>query len=120
MRSSGSDQASSVGSKWTGAFMGGNSCSWGELTRIIYRPVGCWRGCGSVIRAIALCDSRSYIAHTGQGTRSMPNASRQRGSEPRAMRLAGSVLQEARQAGLLDDRTDHVSFRAPRALIEAA
>jgi hypothetical protein len=37
---------------------------------------------------------------------------------------AGAVcrvtLQEARQAGLLDDKTDHVSFRAPRALIEAA
>jgi hypothetical protein len=34
--------------------------------------------------------------------------------------LSGSILQEARQAGLLDDEIDHVSFRAPRALIEAA
>jgi hypothetical protein len=30
------------------------------------------------------------------------------------------LMEEARQAGLLDDKTEHVSFRAPRALIEAA
>ncbi len=31
------------------------------------------------------------------------------------------VLEEARRAGLLDgDRTQHVSFRAPKALVEAA
>ncbi len=31
------------------------------------------------------------------------------------------VLEEARRAGLLDgDRSEHVSFRAPKALIEAA
>jgi len=31
------------------------------------------------------------------------------------------VLEEARLAGLLDgDKTEHVSFRAPRALVEAA
>jgi hypothetical protein len=29
-------------------------------------------------------------------------------------------MEEARQAGLLDDKTEHVSFRAPKALIEAA
>ena len=34
---------------------------------------------------------------------------------------ASVVLEEARRAGLLDgDRTEHVSFRAPKALIEAA
>jgi hypothetical protein len=33
----------------------------------------------------------------------------------------GSVLEDARRAGLLDgDKTEHVSFRAPRALVEAA
>jgi hypothetical protein len=35
--------------------------------------------------------------------------------------LASSVLEDARRAGLLDgDKTEHVSFRAPPALIEAA
>lgn len=34
---------------------------------------------------------------------------------------AAATLEEARRAGLLDgDRTEHVSFRAPKALIEAA
>ena len=40
-----------------------------------------------------------------------------------AGRRAGAaiVLEDARRAGLLDgDRTEHVSFRAPKALIEAA
>jgi hypothetical protein len=41
-----------------------------------------------------------------------------RASDPRRSRV---VLDEARRAGLLDgDKTEHVSFRAPRALIEAA
>lgn len=35
--------------------------------------------------------------------------------------VASVVMEEARRAGLLDgDSTEHVSFRAPRALIEAA
>ncbi len=35
--------------------------------------------------------------------------------------LHGSVLEEARRAGLLDgDKTEHVSFRAPPALLDAA
>jgi hypothetical protein len=34
--------------------------------------------------------------------------------------LGSALIEEARQAGLLDDKTEHVSFRAPRALIEAA
>ena len=34
---------------------------------------------------------------------------------------AGATLEEARRAGLLDgDKTEHVSFRAPPALVEAA
>lgn len=31
-----------------------------------------------------------------------------------------AVIEDARQAGLLDDKTEHLSFRAPRALVEAA
>jgi hypothetical protein len=39
----------------------------------------------------------------------------------RAARSAVTVIEEARLAGLFDgDRTEHISFRAPRALIEAA
>lgn len=35
--------------------------------------------------------------------------------------LAATVLEDARRAGLLDgDKTEHLSFRAPPALIEAA
>lgn len=35
--------------------------------------------------------------------------------------MAAIVMEEARRAGLLDgDRTEHVSFRAPKALIDAA
>jgi hypothetical protein len=35
--------------------------------------------------------------------------------------LHASVIEEARRAGLLDgDKTEHVSFRAPPALVEAA
>jgi hypothetical protein len=50
----------------------------------------------------------------------MPAARRPRADQAQSTRLAGSILEEARDAGLLDDKTDHVSFRAPRALIEAA
>jgi hypothetical protein len=45
-----------------------------------------------------------------------PSTSRQ--GQPARLSLA--LLQEARQAGLLDDKTEHVSFRAPKALIDAA
>jgi hypothetical protein len=34
--------------------------------------------------------------------------------------VAAALIEEARQAGLLDDKTEHVSFRAPKALIDAA
>ena len=34
--------------------------------------------------------------------------------------IATTLIEEARQAGLLDDKTEHVSFRAPKALIDAA
>jgi hypothetical protein len=37
------------------------------------------------------------------------------------MTWASVVMEEARRAGLLDgDKTEHVSFRAPKALIDAA
>jgi hypothetical protein len=46
-----------------------------------------------------------------------------RGKATRSAITRGSdaVLEDARRAGLLDgDKTEHVSFRAPRALVEAA
>jgi hypothetical protein len=44
-----------------------------------------------------------------------------RGKATRSATTRGSVLEDARRAGLLDgDKTEHVSFRAPRALVEAA
>ena len=40
---------------------------------------------------------------------------------PTSLYDASVVLEEARRAGLLDgERTEHVSFRAPKALVEAA
>jgi hypothetical protein len=34
--------------------------------------------------------------------------------------IGAVLMDEARQAGLLDEKTEHVSFRAPKALLEAA
>jgi len=38
----------------------------------------------------------------------------------RASTVAVAVLEEASRAGLLDSTTEHVSFRVPKALLEAA
>ncbi len=34
--------------------------------------------------------------------------------------IGEALIEEARLAGLLDDKTEHVSFRAPKALVDAA
>ena len=34
--------------------------------------------------------------------------------------IGAVLMEEARQAGLLNDKTEHVSFRAPKALVDAA
>ncbi len=45
----------------------------------------------------------------------------ERARRPRTAAGASVVMAEAARAGLLDgDRTEHVSFRAPKALLEAA
>ena len=41
-------------------------------------------------------------------------------ASPSPPSLGAALLDEARQAGLLDDKTEHVSFRAPKALIDVA
>lgn len=52
---------------------------------------------------------------------SQPARKRTRHAAPAATLRHTSVLEEARAAGLLDgDKTEHVSFRVPPALIEAA
>ena len=46
---------------------------------------------------------------------------RSRKTAPERASAAAAALEEARQAGLLDgERTEHLSFRAPKALIDAA
>ena len=48
-------------------------------------------------------------------------AARPRSAAMRTVTTAATVMEEARRAGWLDgERTEHVSFRAPKALIEAA
>ena len=49
----------------------------------------------------------------------MPDGSDQT-TLPTAASLGAALMEEARQAGLLDDKTEHVSFRAPKALVDAA
>jgi len=39
---------------------------------------------------------------------------------PAQASITATLIEEARQAGLLDDRMEHVSFRAPKALVDAA
>jgi hypothetical protein len=74
------------------------------------------------VTALAVCDKWAYIAHTESEELIMPTkvTRAQVGKRPTARRLT-AVLEDARRAGLLDgDKTQHVSFRAPPALIEAA
>src|ERR1700742_3122609 len=62
---------------------------------------------------------RRSETRTKQPARAKPGArlARSLGSAP----LMASLIEEARRAGLLDgDKTEHVSFRAPPALVEAA
>ncbi len=77
---------------------------------------------------LAMCDKQPYSAHTSEGEVDMaaihvaPKPERK--SSTRILRpapLLTSILEDARRAGLLDgDKTEHVSFRAPPALVEAA
>jgi hypothetical protein len=63
-------------------------------------------------------------AATPKSGKSAEKSGATRGARPAATkRVTGAsvVMEEARRAGLLDgDSTEHVSFRAPKALIEAA
>ena len=47
-------------------------------------------------------------------------AARTLASPPAVATLALAILAEVREAGLLNDATEHVSFRVPKALVEAA
>jgi hypothetical protein len=62
-----------------------------------------------------MCDKLSYSAHIVDGEGAMA------GARTTPTPMLASVLDDARRAGLLDgDKTEHVSFRAPPALVEAA
>jgi len=39
---------------------------------------------------------------------------------PRPASIGAVLMEEARRAGLLDGKTEHVSFRVPKALLDAA
>jgi hypothetical protein len=82
-----------------------------------------------------MCDNRAYLAHITGGEADMTvargvtrtkQAARAKDATgvarpPGAAPLVASVLDEARRAGLLEgEKTEHVSFRAPPALVEAA
>jgi hypothetical protein len=41
-------------------------------------------------------------------------------ARPAPASIGAAPLEEARQAGSLDDKTEHVSFRAPKAFVDAA
>jgi len=41
-------------------------------------------------------------------------------ARPAPASIGAALLEEARQAGLLDGKTEHVSFRVPKALLDAA
>lgn len=79
------------------------------------------------------CVTKFFILRTHSGkeivpmTRAVPRASPNATARPAKVvapgsaRLLDSVVEDARQAGLFDgDKTEHVSFRAPPALLEAA
>jgi hypothetical protein len=82
-----------------------------------------------------MCDNSSYLAHILDGEADMtvagvvPKAKQKARARvpgrpttaPGSAPLLASVLEEARLAGLFDgEKTEHVSFRAPPALVEAA
>src|SRR5580704_5200518 len=62
------------------------------------------------------CVTKRIILSTIARTRPIPHEN----DLPPPAALGALLVEEARQAGLLDDKTEHVSFRAPRALIDAA
>ena len=74
------------------------------------------------VQAIALCDIVDYFAHMDRKGMTMATKLTQARLAKRSPpRRSNAILEDARRAGLLDgDKTEHLSFRAPPALIEAA
>jgi hypothetical protein len=71
-----------------------------------------------------LCVTDWTIWHTKESimiAKTAPAKANKPVSKRGAAKIVATVMEEARRAGLLDgDRTEHVSFRAPKALIDAA
>ena len=65
--------------------------------------------------------AKAVTSKTGKGTVRRGAAKVARSAPSGRFASASVVMEEARRAGLLDgDSTEHVSFRAPKALVEAA
>ena len=64
---------------------------------------------------------KASVAAKTKGGRGGARRARTARTQHPAVPLHGAILEEAQRAGLLDgDKTEHVSFRAPPALVEAA
>jgi hypothetical protein len=65
--------------------------------------------------------ARAAASKTGKGIAKRGAAKVARSAPSGRFASASVVMEEARRAGLLDeDSTEHISFRAPKALVEAA
>jgi len=65
--------------------------------------------------------AKSAPSKIGESAKGPADGRSEHGAPDRPTMVAAVIMEEARRAGLLDgEKTEHVSFRAPRALIEAA
>jgi hypothetical protein len=65
--------------------------------------------------------AKAAITRAGKSVSKRGAAKIARSAETGKVMNASTVMEEARRAGLLEgDKTEHLSFRAPKALVEAA
>jgi hypothetical protein len=65
--------------------------------------------------------ARTAVRKTGKNTAKRPATKPARAGVSGRVTITSAVMEEVRQAGLLDgEATEHISFRAPKALVEAA
>jgi hypothetical protein len=77
-----------------------------------------------------MCDNKAYLAHMARSqavdldqkaSGRRRTVERRKGETGALATVAAAAVEDALRAGLLEgERTEHVSFRAPRALVEAA
>lgn len=81
------------------------------------------RGAGKISRAAKPRTAKSQIAKSQFAKSQFAKSQVAKSQVAKSAMLTGAsvVMEEARRAGLLDgDKTEHVSFRAPKALLDAA